>query len=63
VILDALAGKATPSVADYRIALSTMIGLVAMALLMAHFSKETHCRPLYERSGTLQAPRNSVHKA
>jgi len=61
-ILDGLAGSATPSVGDYRIALSTMIGLVSMALLMALFSKETHCRPLYEKSGTVQAPRDPANK-
>ena len=47
-ILDALGGKAAPTVGDYRIALSTMVGLLIMAPLVALFLKETHCQPLYE---------------
>jgi MFS family permease len=47
-ILDLLGGRTTPTAGQYRIALSTMVGLLLMALVMAIFSKETHCRPLYE---------------
>ncbi|MFP3912403.1 MAG: MFS transporter, partial [Desulfobacteraceae bacterium] len=50
-ILDSLGGN-SPTPGDYRIALSAMVGLVVMAMLMALFSKETHCRPLYENTGT-----------
>jgi sugar phosphate permease len=47
-ILDALSNKTAPTVGDYRIALTTMVGLVFMALFVALLSKETHCRPLHE---------------
>ncbi|NQU15195.1 MAG: MFS transporter [Desulfobacteraceae bacterium] len=46
-ILDALGGKGVPTVGEYQVALTTMVGLVFMALLAALFSKETHCRPLF----------------
>jgi len=48
VILDSLSAKGGLTVGDYRIALSTMTGLLVLALLMALFSRETHCKPLYE---------------
>ncbi|MCF8145499.1 MAG: MFS transporter [Deltaproteobacteria bacterium] len=51
-ILDSLGGETSATVGEYQIALSTMVGLVVMALLVAVFSKETHCRPLYENGDT-----------
>ena len=50
-ILDGISGQGGKLTAgDYRVALSTMAGLLALALVMALFSKETHCKPLYEES-------------
>ena len=50
-ILDGISGSGGQLTAgDYRVALSTMAGLLVLALLMALFCRETHCRPLYETS-------------
>ena len=47
-ILDALGGRTNPTVGEYRISLSAMVGLVLMALVRAIFLEKTHCRLLYE---------------
>jgi len=38
---------ATLTVADYRVALSFLIGALAVAVLMAFLTRETHCQELY----------------
>ncbi|MDZ7699216.1 MAG: MFS transporter [Deltaproteobacteria bacterium] len=49
IILDSISGGGDHlTIGDYRLALSTMAVLLALALAMALFSRETHCRPLYE---------------
>jgi len=48
VILDGVSGGGHVTTGDYRLALSTMAGLLALALVMSLFSRETHCKPLYE---------------
>ena len=49
VILDDISKQSShPSAGDYRVALSTMAGLLVLALLMALFSKETHCQAIHE---------------
>ncbi len=50
-ILDMISGHGGKLTAgDYRVALSTMAGMLVLALVMALFSKETHCKPIYEES-------------
>lgn len=50
-ILDGISGQGGELTAgDYRVALSTMAGLLVLALVMALFFKETHCKPIYEES-------------
>jgi len=50
-ILDGISGQGGKLTAgDYRVALSTMAGLLALALVVALFSKETHCKPLHKDS-------------
>ncbi|MCF8127882.1 MAG: MFS transporter [Deltaproteobacteria bacterium] len=51
VILDDISKHGSqPSAGDYRVALSTMAALLALALLMALLSRETHCKPIHEES-------------